>query len=198
MGSVGAKNSDGMDSENRLNDLQNLLHNTMNEMIGPKSTTDIENNLTTHIYRNSNDGSKEFLEAKQYIMDHGRGLGDADNLTPEQKRIVDIIEQKAVATPVNTVLYRTDDTNWLSKYNIGDRVPINSILQATTNKSLVINENEGNVVQKLVIDVPKGTKLFTANNGGESQLDVVKNQFIRIIGKHYENGVAVYDVIIEK
>lgn len=157
------------------------------------------NIVFTELYRKSNDGTKEYVEAKEYLLDHGRGLGlkAEEDLTEEDKHILDIIDKKAIESPYNILAYRTDDTPWLNKYKPGDSIPIDSILFTTLDKDIVIPENTNKVLQRTTIQIPKGTKVFSINNGNEMELDVVRGQYIKIIEHDMQGTTYSYTVKIK-
>lgn len=150
----------------------------------------------TEIQRKVNDGSREYYEAKEYLLNHGRGLGSKSEkeLTDEDKRILDIIDSKAVECPYNIQTYRTDDTPWLNKYKPGESIPINNILFGSLDKNIVIPENTNKVLQRMTIQIPKGTKVFGVNNGNELEIDVTRGQYIKVVNYDMQGTTYAYTV----
>lgn len=130
------------------------------------------------------------------ILNFGRGLGNPNNLDDTDREMISNIPKVAFQAPHDLVLYRTDSTNWLKSYSVGDTVAIETILQATLDKDLVISENMDNIKQRMVINVPKGTNLLCECNAQEQQVDVVSNQFYKILEISISNKIPTYTVTI--
>ena len=163
------------------------------------NTDDISEKSDIDVYNytlRSSDYSDDWREAKEFILNNGRGLGPEENLTAEQSRILNIIDNKAVSIPTEVILYRTDDTYWLAGAKVGDIIPIRNILMTTVDNRIITPENKGNVVQKMEISAPAGTRVFNPNNGDEKEIDVVRNQSIKIISVNVKEGIPVYKVKI--
>ena len=131
-------------------------------------------------------------EIKEFITNEGRGLGNATELTDKQKKILELLYDNSIPCPQDITLYRTDDTNWLRDIK-DDMFHINTVLQTTMDKNLVISENKNKVAQKMIILVSKGTKIFSPNNERELEIDIPYKQNAAIINKYKDdNNIPVY------
>lgn len=155
--------------------------------------------IQADIFREMNIGSSDFHEAKNYLLREGRGLGAKldEELSDEEKYILDIIDKEAVECPYNIMAYRTDDTAWLNKYKPGEDIPINNLLFCTLDKDIVIPENTNKVLQRMTIQIPKGTKVFGVGNGNEMELDIVRHQFLRMVDHDMQGTTYSYTVKVK-
>lgn len=137
-------------------------------------------------------------QIKEFITEHGRGMGNAQSLTQEQKDILKALYDNSIPCPQDITLYRTDKTNWLEDIFQDDKMfHINTLLQTTLDKDLVIKENEGSVKQKMEILISKGTKIFCPNNAGELEIDIPYKYNVAITNKRFdEEGIPIYTVQI--
>lgn len=156
--------------------------------------------IFTELQRKANDGSREYYEAKEYLLNHGRGLGlkSEKELTEKERHILDIIDEKAIECPYNIQVYRTDDTAWLKNYKPGEDIPIKNLLFATLDKDTVIPENTNRVLQRMTIQVPKGIKIFSVNNGNEMEVDIVRNQSLRMVDHDMQGTTYAYTVKVKE
>ena len=150
-------------------------------------------------YLNKHNLRETYSEVYEYIMDRGRGLGNATNLSQYQKHILELMDKVAMPSTQPLTLYRTDTTEWLSSANVGDAVPIKNVLFTSLNEKHIIDENRGNVRQRIVVNAPIGTRMVHEGESYDLQEDIVRGQSLRVDGKYFDDaGIPVYVVTIIK
>lgn len=151
----------------------------------------------------SNNDSEEYNIAKEAIVNHGRDLAKKlsirdSELTEEGRKIKKAIIKASKPSPADFSIYRTDDVNWLGGTRVGSQHLINLYLGGSLDENLTIDENKGNVKQKMKINIKKGDPIIIPNNASEQEVDLVRTkdfgQGLKIINvTKDENGIPVYE-----
>lgn len=208
----------GYDSEK----WKNLTQEQANEIIASssqnnqnKGTQELNNKSRqinyANLVRNTSDinynsgNSSNYIIAKDYIVNEGRGLNERlskpeDQLSEEEKSVKSAIENSMIPAPVDFKTYRTDDINWLSKFSEGNIIDLGVYISSSIYSNLVIPENQNKVKQRIVFNIPKDSDILATNNAGEGEIAIGGKNQTAVIDKIEKDtdGIPIYYISIKR